>query len=80
LRSTGAPASVVSVTPLAVEDADLALLHEQHVARVRQQRGDVARAEGLALADADDERGRVLRDHDAVGLVLAEHRDGVRAP
>jgi hypothetical protein len=60
-----------------LEHGHLAVLHEQHVARVGQQRGHVAGAVGGALADAQHQRRRVLGHHDAPGLEAGQHRDGV---
>ena len=42
--------------PVAGERGHLAVVEEDDVARVREQRGDVAGAEHLAVADAEDER------------------------
>ena len=57
----------------------VAVLEEDHLPRVGEQRGDVAAAEHLALADADDERRAVARGDDHVGLVAGEDGDAVRA-
>ncbi len=64
---------------VAPEHRDLAVVEEDDVARVGEQRGDVARAEHLALADADDERAVGLRDHDLVGCVARDDGDAVGA-
>ena len=65
--------------PAARQRGHLAVVQEDDLARVRQHRGDVARAEHLALAQADDQRAVGLGDDDLVGRVGADYRDGVRA-
>src|SRR5258706_6352619 len=57
-----------------------AVVQDLDVARVREERRDVARDEVLALAVADDDRvAAVLRDQDLARRRLVDHRDRARA-
>ena len=58
---------------------DVAVLEEEEVARVGQQRGDVGGDVVLVLAEADHERGPHAGDDEAVGLVPVEQHQGVDA-
>ena len=65
--------------PVGGEDRELALLEEDHLARVLEDRRDVGGEEALALAEADDERRGVLRGDDLAGPLLGDDRDRVGA-
>ena len=68
----GAPSMSKIATPIDRVTAKLAVLQEDHVARVRQQRRDVGGEEGLAFAEAEDDRAAaVLGGDDALGIALA---------
>jgi hypothetical protein len=58
---------------------ELALLDEDHLAGLGQDRGDIAGDEVLAFAEADDQRRRVLRCDERPGLEIAHHDERVAA-
>ena len=58
---------------------NLAVLQEEHAARVLEERRDVGRHEVLAVAEADDDWRRALRGDHPVRLGLGQHDDRVRA-
>ena len=51
------------------DDRHLLVAHEDDVARVRENRGDVGRDEELVLAESDDDRRAVANGDDLVGVV-----------
>jgi hypothetical protein len=57
----------------------VAVLEEDHVAGVVEERGDVAAAEHFALAPADDEGRSLAGGDDDLGLVARDDGDGVGA-
>ena len=65
-RCTGSPSRPWIAIALRGEDGQLALLEEDHLARVLEDGRDVGGEEALALAVADDERRGVLRRDDLV--------------
>jgi len=62
---------------VAADLADVAFLEEDEVARHRQQCRDVGGDEVLVLAEPDHHRAALAGDHDAVGLVLRDHRERI---
>ena len=67
---------VGDLDPPGPDVGDVALLEEDDASRVRQHGGHVGGQEGLAIAEADDERHVHARSHDAVRLALVD--DGQR--
>ncbi len=64
---------------VATEHREVPVLEEHHLARVREQRGDVGAEEGFALADAEDDRGAaLLGGDDVVGIRFGNDGDRVR--
>src|SRR5579872_1213465 len=64
---------------VARERGHFAVLEEDELARVREQRRNVAGAEHFSVAQTDDERVVGARHDDLVGRVDGENRDGVSA-
>ncbi len=64
---------------LAADFGDVALLEKQEPPRHGQQRGDVRGDEILVDAEADDDRTARAREHDAVGVALADDRERIGA-
>ncbi len=60
-----------------LELGHFAVFEEHHLARVREQRRDIAAAEHLAFADADHERRSVLRYDDSIRLAAGQDRERV---
>lgn len=62
-----------------LQGGHLAVVQRDDLAGVGDQGGDVGGDEHLLLADAEDDRGAVARDHDAVVEVGVQHGDAVGA-
>ena len=54
-------------------------MQKEHVARVIEQRGDVARAQHLPLPEANHERRRALGYDKAIGLIPRDNADRIGA-
>jgi hypothetical protein len=63
----------------AADVGDVAFLQEHEAARHGQQRGDVRGDEVLVDPEADDHRTTLAREDDALGLLLTDDRERVRA-
>ena len=72
-------ADVAELRAFGAKRDDVAVLEEDHGARVRHEGGDRRGEEHLAVADADDQRCLVARAHDDVGLVGRDGAEGVVA-
>ena len=64
--------------PVGPQVGDVALLEEDDLARVGQDRGDVGGEERLALAEPDDERHVLARPDESIALVAVHDRERIR--
>jgi hypothetical protein len=62
----------------AAERDDLALIDEDHLPRLLEDRGDVRGDEALVVAEADDQRRRILRRDQLVRRLVVHDDDRVR--
>jgi hypothetical protein len=82
-----APRSARARSPVEVEQRDrisgdlgeLAVLEKHHVTRVLEDRRNVGGDQVFLLPEADDDRRRGLRGHQAIALGFAHHHDRERA-
>ena len=74
------PAEAADRRRLARQHRHLAVLDHEHVAGVRQERGDIRGQQRLALSDPDDQRADAAHGHDPARFVRAHHHERVRAP
>jgi len=58
---------------------NVAVLEVYDLARMRNDRGDVARNDGLVLSNADDERASLARDDHLPGVAHGDNGDSVRS-
>ena len=70
---------VQDAVAVAADLADVAFLEEDEAARHRQQRRHVGGDEVLAVAQADDDRAALARKDDALGVLLRDHGERIRA-
>ena len=70
---------VEHLVAVARQHAHLAVVEIDDLARVLENRGDVARDVVLAFAEADEQRASLARADDLVRILARDHRDAVRA-
>ena len=72
-RSMGWPSKSITRTPLRSEHGDIAIGQEKNIARVVENRGDIAGDEIFVVAEADhSRRARARRDNLSSGRVRKE--------
>ena len=78
-RSTVLPSRSITRTPLRSEHGDVAIGQKEHVARVGENRGDIAGDKIFVLAQADHRRRARARRDDFVGVGGGKNRQGIDA-